>query len=205
MNSMKNLFLVAAAVAMTLFCACSETVNYGPKIEKSVEVENFSSLDMKGVANIEFKSSDTCSVYISGDSLLVVGTDIKVEDGVLKIAQQKNLKVNGQKPELTIIINAPTLQKLNLEGVGSFTCIDTLRTDGFMEIDLGGVGEYNLSAACQKLDCDIDGVGSFTLNVDVDTLNLEGDGVGEITVNGRAGVLNKKCHGIGAMNDNTKR
>ncbi len=133
------------------------------------QVSGFSEISVSGRHNVYITMSNTESLKLEGDADAISEIETKVENGVLKIRNKKQLK-NSNKwnniGKVNIYIRAKSLNNLVLSGSGN------------VEVN-GKVKSANLSNT-------ISGSGSMSLNIDVENYVAVISGSGEITAKGNA-------------------
>jgi hypothetical protein len=146
---------------------------------KSVVVSAFTSIVSSAIANIVFTQGNTTSVVVKGDADAVNRTKVNVQNNKLVISTNgKN--VNNNSSDVTIYVTAPSLQDVDLSGVGT------------MKID----GKYKGNDLNMKVN------GTYTVNapnLDVKNVNVTGNGVGNVTLGGKAQNANFDNNGVGKI------
>ena len=191
---MKAIFrkLVWSALTITLCAACSsssratnnERDDEGTTsrtivlCSNTISVSNFNSIDNKGVGNLKIvQTSGDYYMKIGGDRRLVQGTMTKVSEGKLYIWQE--LRDKHAKGSLWIEIGMPSLQSINLQGVGGVS-INGL-DQGKLTVETSGVGNVSITRLkCTDLVVDCRGVGNVTLSGSAVNVTLNSRGVGNI-------------------------
>lgn len=158
-------------------------------ITQTVDVTGFSSICMEVVGDIHFTPSETYAVEIEGPAYYVKILSAVVSKGKLTISTHSKTCTDDNKIKNVVIrISAPTLDKVEIDGVGSFVCKEKLTAQHFKAL-MNGVGSITLKdLECNSARLQMNGVG----NIDA-VINCKGklvadcDGVGKITVSGTAG------------------
>lgn len=193
MKSSKLFFTIMAACLVMTSCAKHKNV----QITRNYEVQAFQAIDLDGIANIIYTQGDSFAVRAEGDSVQITRTDIKVEDGCLKIRQQNG---KGDKQQVDIYITTPTLVKVEMDGVGSFKSQKPVTFANDLKIEAEGVGSVEISdLTCKTLDFDQEGVGSSTLKVKCETAIFHCEGVGSCDLDINADILKVKSEGVGTV------
>lgn len=193
---MKTFMSIIASVLVMTSCAkpveVEKTENY--------QVEPFTCISMSGVGNIIYTQGDYC-FRAEGDSSLIARTEITYKDGCLYIDQKKGQET---KNSVNFYISAPTLTKVESQGVGTFEAKKSVvfdndfkfESDGVGSVRISdltcqnfkfhqeGVGASNVKVKCQKATFESEGVGACDLEIEADTLHITSDGVGAVKVKG---------------------
>lgn len=160
-------------------------------------VENYSAIEMDGVAQVYFTQADTYSLRITGSERLVKATQTEVRNHTLYIDQEK---VKSNRGKISIFISAPLLDKVAFDGVGAFRCEERLDADD-IRFEIDGVGKVSVADLhCRSLLVEMDGVGSADIHVDCRDLTASLDGVGKMTLSGKAGRAEIHKDGVGICN-----
>ena len=136
-------------------------------------VENYSAIEMDGVAQVYFTQAETYSLRITGSERLVKATRTEVRNHTLCIDQEK---VKSNRGKISIFISAPRLDKVAFDGVGAFICEERLDADD-IRFEIDGVGKAR-RRALRDLTASLDGVGKMTLSGKAGRAEIHKDGVG---------------------------
>ncbi len=196
---MKKFLTMVVFAAMIVMTGCAKSGKAGKVV--NYEAQPFTQVQMDGVGNIIFTQGSDYSVRVEGDSVLISKTSVTFENGLMKVTQEPNVK---PKKGLDFYITAPSLQKVESNGVGSFEStsevnfdnnfmfesngVGTIKIKNFtcknFKYDQEGVGSSELSIKCQNAYISSAGVGSCKLEIEADTLRISVDGVGSVKVKG---------------------
>lgn len=193
---MKTLFLTLIGIlAMGSLASCM--AGNDKKMTEERRAENYSAIEMDGVAQVYFTQADTFSLRITGSERLVKATRTEVRNHTLCIDQEH---IKSNKGKISIFISAPQLNKVAFDGVGAFHCDERLTADDIcFEID--GVGAVTVAdLQCRSLHVSMDGVGKTDMHVDCQDLKADLDGVGKMTLSGKAGRADIRKDGVGICN-----
>jgi len=132
------------------------------------QVSGFSGITISGRHNVYITMGNTESLRLEGDATAINEIETKVEDGVLKIRNKKQMNTRSwnNTGKVNIYIQAKSLNNLVLSGSGN------------VEVN-GKVKSANLSNT-------ISGSGSIAVNMDVENYNAVISGSGEISAKGYA-------------------
>lgn len=174
------------------------------RVNEVRKVDDFSSIRIKAVANVEFTQGDKFSLRLEGKEKWVKLTTTEVKDGCLiidfKRGEKRSVKnINGLK----LYVTAPTLEEVELTGVGSLECKEPLKLDDFT-LRISGVGSAEVDdLTCRRFTVSLSGVGDAEVNVDCDYLKARMSGIGSLELRGNADEADISRSGIGSVN--TKR
>lgn len=194
----KILFALAAIVSMMSVTSCMARSSK-ETVSENREVTPFHSILVESVGSVHFTQGEDFSLRMEGDKELIAKMTSYVKDETLYIDTQKGKKIRGNV-KLDIYITAPTLEKVDFDGVGSFSCKEPLKAEDIcFEID--GVGKVSIDdLQCRSLNLNFDGVGKADIHVRCEQLKADIDGVGKVTLSGSAGQADIRKDGIGFFN-----
>ncbi len=132
------------------------------------QVSGFSGITISGRHNVYITMGNTESLRLEGDADAINEIETKVESGVLKIRNKKQMNTRSwnNTGKVNIYIQAKSLNNIVLSGSGN------------VEVD-GKLKTANLNNT-------ISGSGSIELNIDVENYNAVISGSGEISAKGNA-------------------
>ncbi len=197
--------IIGIIVALVLaFAGAAGALAQNEQVSEVRKVDDFSSIRIKSVANVEFSQGDKYSLRLEGKEKWVKLTTTEVKNGCLVIdferGEKRSVKnINGLK----LYVTAPTLEVVELTGVGSLECKEPLKLDDFT-LRINGVGSAEVAdLTCHRFTVSLNGVGDAEVNVDCDYLKARMGGVGNLELRGSAGEADVSRSGIGSLN--TKR
>lgn len=190
---MRTIFLTLIGIlAMGNLASCMAGNDRDTTEER--RVENYSAIEMDGVAQVYFTQAETYSLRITGSERLVKATRTEVRNHTLCIDQEK---VKSNRGKISIFISAPRLDKVAFDGVGAFRCEERLDADD-IRFEIDGVGKVSVADLhCRSLLVEMDGVGSADIHADCRDLTASLDGVGKMTLSGKAGRAEIHKDGVG--------
>ena len=197
--------IIGVIIALLLaFAGAIGALAQDERVSEVRKVDDFSSIRIKAVANVEFTQGDKYSFRLEGKEKWVKLTTTEVKDGCLiidfKRGEKRSVKnINGLK----LYVTAPTLEEVELTGVGSLECKEPLKLDDFT-LRISGVGSAEVAdLTCRRFTVSLNGVGDAEVNVDCDYLKARMGGVGSLELRGSADEADISRSGIGSVN--TKR
>lgn len=132
------------------------------------QVSGFSGITISGRHNVYITMGNSESLRLEGDANAINEIETKVEDGVLKIRNKKQMNTRSwnNTGKVNIYIQAKSLNNLVLSGSGNV--------------------EVNGKVKSANLNNTISGSGSIGVNIDVENYNAVISGSGEISAKGYA-------------------
>ena len=196
--------IIGIIVALVLaFAGAAGALAQNEQVSEVRKVDDFSSIRIKSVANVEFTQGDKYSLRLEGKEKWVKLTTTEVKNGYLVISFKKGEKSVKNINGLKLYVTAPTLEAVELTGVGSLECKEPLKLDDFT-LRINGVGSAEVAdLTCHRFTVSLNGVGDAEVNVDCDYLKARMGGVGNLELRGSAGEADVSRSGIGSLN--TKR
>ena len=184
--------------------------------------QSFDAIRLDTYGDVFIMQADSQTIHISGPQKMVKKVDFKVRDGELVVSSALNINIGvGATKNVTIVITAPDIARLDFSGAGDFTCNGLtlnhdlhMLTQGAGDINIAdlqcenfnlkfqGVGEFKgVNLQCENIDVNASGVGSANLNVQCrNTLAVNLSGVGSVSVTGTTKYLDLQHDGIGSVN-----
>ena len=196
--------IIGIIVALVLaFAGAAGALAQNEQVSEVRKVDDFSSIRITSVANVIFTQGDDCSLRLEGKEKWVKLTTTEVKNGYLVISFKKGEKSVKNINGLKLYVTAPTLEAVELTGVGSLECKEPLKLDDFT-LRINGVGSAEVAdLTCHRFTVSLNGVGDAEVNVDCDYLKARMGGVGSLELRGSAGEADVSRSGIGSVN--TKR
>lgn len=196
--------IIGIIVALVLaFAGAAGALAQNEQVSEVRKVDDFSSIRITSVANVIFTQGDDCSLRLEGKEKWVKLTTTEVKNGYLVISFKKGEKSVKNINGLKLYVTAPTLEAVELTGVGSLECKEPLKLDDFT-LRINGVGSAEVAdLTCHRFTVSLNGVGDADVNVDCDYLKARMGGVGSLELRGSAGEADVSRSGIGSLN--TKR
>lgn len=138
------------------------------KTDDERQVSGFSGITISGRHNVYITMGNTESLRLEGDAAAINEIETKVEDGVLKIRNKKQMNTRSwnNTGKVNIYIQAKSLNSLVLSGSGNV--------------------EVNGKVKSASLNNTISGSGSIAVNMDVENYNAVISGSGEVSAKGYA-------------------
>lgn len=198
-----NTHIIGFVVALTLafLAAIGAWAADNDHVTQTRKVDNFTRIEVTAVANLYFTQGETVSLRIEGREKYVNLTTTEVKNGKLRIGMSdKGKKRKGNKNGVDIYLTAPTLERVNFTGVGSFVSKEAVRV-GDIDFYISGVGSMELKDLhCDRLGLYVSGVGEADVNVQADHIDATLSGVGSVTLEGKTRTADISKGGIGSMN-----
>lgn len=167
----------------------------GPVKEKSVSLENFSSISIEGPIDVRFFYAEEPRAEIKASESVLDYVEVIQDGQEVKIRYSKDVKVNvGNQTDIDIY--SPAIRKVVVLGSGEF-CADRIAQESveFLVAGSGDVNVYELES--DEASMVVTGSGDIcTDNIKVGKLALQVVGSGDIKVNGEAEKLD--CGVVGS-------
>ena len=218
--------LLALAVSTVKNCNENDCDNYGDTT-CTAKVDSFNKIVAHGVASVFFTQGNEFNIEIEGDKisveclkLEVINRTLHISDDTNKLDENNNKKHwwqyffnfnsnynEGRSHRINIYITAPDLEKVQMEGVGSFHIKDELTVDHGLDFNSNGVGSISLnSVSCGYAEIHHNGVGSLSINnFECDNnIYIDKGGVGSANINLKAQDVWLNSSGVGSVTLNTK-
>lgn len=175
MNKIKALLLLLVTIATATSCTYAQKQQLATN--KTFPIQSFTSVEVNIVGNVIYNQSNNTSVRAEGNEELVNRLLVKEKNGKLEIDLQEKLN-KKKKKKLTVYISSPTIEMIEMDGVGNFEMEGNVKTPN-LEIDFEGVGNFKAMALESKaIEVEYEGVGNITLGGTTDFLDLTFTGVG---------------------------
>lgn len=192
---MKKFLTMMAFAAMIVMTGCAKSVK-GEKVV-NYETQPFTQIEMNGVGNVFFTQGNDYSVRVEGDSIMISKTMVTFENGLMKVTQKPNTK---SKNGLNFYVTAPSLQKVESNGVGTFESTSEVRFDNHFMFESNGVGSVKIkNFTCKNFKYDQEGVGSSDLSVQCENAYISSSGVGSCKLEIEADSLRISVDGVGSV------
>lgn len=225
MTANPKLWLSAVLIATLALSGCREhDVERGRIVDETREVDEFTSISLRGSAELRVKIGAARSVAIEGPERTLKRLSTEVDGGTLYIHTSSREWVfpGGGNQRLLIKVTTPQLSELRIEGGndvrlqgfnGGSSTIDIegaahLKADGRLDdliVHMAGAGHAdlkNLVAGNAKIT--VDGVGSVYVH-STKTLDATMNGVGAILYSGSPREVNTSMNGVGTISRDRDR
>ena len=196
---MKHLKVLLLALLLVVIAASCTFAQKRELTNKTFPIESFTSVKFEAVANIIFTQSNKVSVSVEGDKEMVDKLRITEENGILKIVHDNKYRAKNKK-NLTIYISSPSIDEINIDGVGNWTMKGRVKAES-LKIDFEGVGNLEaLELESNNIKVTYEGVGNLVLGGTTDYLEMKSEGVG--TINTQKLIAKKavvRSSGVGSV------
>ena len=137
-----------------------DSKKWGKVITKTLDLTEFTHINLAGNADIKFRQGDAVSVEAYGNELAIEGNDIRVEDGILLV--EKKPDADRKLPSIKLTITAPTLESIHVAGAGDIEMKDTIELSNDLNITIAGAGDVDIDRLkCQNFCLQISGAGDI--------------------------------------------
>ncbi|MFO7722707.1 MAG: head GIN domain-containing protein [Bacteroidales bacterium] len=178
------LLVVAAILFAVRFCDNNLTrigkskAGDGNVIRREMHVEApFTAIRVSGSVNVFYRQDATSKIEIVVDSNLLEYIEIEIDEETLEIRQKMNLRFTTP---VKLLVSAPDLRKITVDGAAEVHIPDTLYTDHFT-LDIRGAGMAKLLLDCNQLSTVISGAGEIQAKGRADRAISQINGAGKLT------------------------
>jgi len=177
----KNISILLILACISLFSySCSFLGNCvdgeGKIIEKTLQLDKFSKIELSGSTKVYIKEGNTQSVRIKAQSNLIELLNTAIIDGEWDIQFSECIKT---KETIEIYIVIPLVEKLEIKGSGEIISDGTLSNDK-LELEIKGSGEMELIINAKDLISKIAGSGDLKLKGETEKHSISIKGSGDI-------------------------
>jgi len=151
----------------------------GNMITRTVNVQPFDQVDVKGVFSVKLAQGNKEEVRIEADDNLQDYFEVKNEGSKLTVSMKKDMNYNSKKG-IKIYISFKKIKSMGLKTVGDVS------SEGSLSFD--------------NLDIDNKSVGSVDLKLTAQSINLDNKSVGDVVLNGKANSAVIKNKSVGSVN-----
>jgi hypothetical protein len=151
----------------------------GNMITRTVNVQPFDQVDVKGVFSVKLAQGNKEEVRIEADDNLQDYFEVKNEGSKLTVSMKKDMNYNSKKG-IKIYISFKKIKSMGLKTVGDVS------SEGSLSFD--------------NLDIDNKSVGSVDLKLTAQSINLDNKSVGDVVLNGKANSAVIKNKSVGSLN-----
>ena len=177
---MKNtkLFMSAIAIASLFISSCTKDYmnisGIGPITTKTIQVDNFSAIDMEGVSDVYITYGTEQKVSVTGHANIISRIQTDVSNGTWYIELERG---NYGQYELSYHLTLPLIEEIRSSGTGN-VIINEFPAQEDLSVKLIGTGSFKGFPMLVN-DCDIDISGSGNAEVSVESnleVNIDGSG-----------------------------
>ncbi len=156
------------------------------------ELESLKGVDVEGVVDVYFKQTDTTHIVVVGNTKVMDSYRYTLKDGVLKIAYANEEARRAKLPVMYLYVNAPTLEKAMLSGVGDLYVENPVVQAEDLDIMVSSNGDVEIfdSFTCGNFDININGSGDLDIE-HIDCMDSR------ILISGAGDVKIKKMKSLG--------
>lgn len=200
------IFAVCAAFIAVCFSGCV-AVNFSDfnavagkgDLEKyEFRVGGYSGIKANGLYEIRYYAASSNTVTLEVQPNLREYFIVEVISGDLVVRTTRRISPNsGKTPVLTV--SAPVLNRVSIEGVGTFTAYNKMTADSFA-LNISGAGSGKAELDVKSLFVDLSGTGSFELSGRADSADLTMSGAGELkALSLQTQTANVNLSGVGTV------
>lgn len=196
---MKKAKLLLSALLIIMIATSCTFAQKSELANKTYPIQNFKSVKSDAVANIIYTQSSSVSARVEGDKELVDKLTITEQNGVLNIGHKVKFTTKNKR-KLTIYISSPTIEAIDVEGVGNWTMKGEVKSND-LKINFDGVGNFEaLELESNNIKASYGGVGNLTLGGTTESVEITYQGVGNVKAdNLKAQKAIIKSSGVGSV------
>lgn len=178
---MKNLKLLLSALFIIIIASSCTYAQKKASTNKTFPIQSFSSVKSEVIGNVIYTQSKNVSARAEGDKEMVDNLIITDRNGELKIYHDSKFSTkNKSKKNLTIYLSSPSINEIDVEGVGNWNMKGIVKADN-LKIDFEGVGNFEaLELQSHNIIASYEGVGNLILGGTTDFVEVKSEGVGNI-------------------------
>jgi hypothetical protein len=182
------------ALGATLAGCASDS---GPVRTENRTVESFHAIELRGAAEMQVEVGKGPAVSIAAGERVLQGTSTQVRDGVLVVLIRERGGWFQRGPAAKLIVQAPTLDSVEISGAGEFTLHDIAGDK--LSIAVQGAGSLDATGKVGQLTARIDGAGKVDLaRLSATDAQVAVNGAGSLDVN-VSGTLQAEVNGVGSI------
>ena len=221
----QNILIITLALLSAVSCRFARAVagnepvlligENAPGSTVEYPVADFSAIEVNVPCEIDYFTSQTPSVVVSGPENIVSKIEVTTVDGTLKIGLPDRVRIRG---DIDVKVSSPTLSSLKISGAAEFEAVApvvpddlTLQVNGAAEVSLKRISARDIRVTCNGAsDLDLEGVECNALMVEINgagdlevealdcgTVSVNISGAGDVKVGGRAKSADLEIHGAG--------
>lgn len=208
---MKKLKILLSTLLLVAFATSCTHAQKRVIINKTYPVQSFSSIKSNAVANVIYVQSNKISVRVEGDKEMIDKLNVTVKRDALRIDLKGRFKSKSNK-NLTIYINSPSINEIEVDGVGNWYLKGKIKTND-LNINFKGVGNFEATTLeSHTIKASYEGVGNLTLGGTTNFVEIRSEGVGRINtqkliankaVVNSSGVGSVKCYASESIDINS--
>lgn len=170
----------------------------GPVVSKTFEdLKDFDAIEINGQADVTFTQSAAYEVTLHTQENILDYVDYHLEGTTLVIQLKDRRTARAEKYDL--VIQAPDLRKIEVNGAADLKMPAGLRTKGDLAVEVNGAGDLDFAGIrCNSLKMTANGAADITASaLDVQSLKVEVNGAGDVNLDGQAGDASLSVNGAG--------
>ena len=182
----KTIILIGLFIFAANASAQSRIKGNGNVTTKKITTSSYDKVSIAGFYDVDLMAGSEGNITIEGEENLLQYVNIEVENGTLRIATKKGIKISPSMNK-GILVKVPfeSLQGVSVAGSGDVNSKSTIKTSNF-EAKITGSGDMKLDLDATEVDAKVTGSGdmklignatNFTCNVtgsgDIDAFSLE--------------------------------
>lgn len=201
-----TLFFATVALLASLLCACNVNINgdsngkkvegTGDLIEKTIQIDKFTAMNIEGQAEIKVTYGTTQSVKVRAQENILELLDFTVTNEKLTIGTKSNYSIKNSKGIFIEIVTPNAITSYDISGAGEVTVSGKPQQD--LNIQIAGAADFDTNdLEVENVSIDIAGAADCKVKA-VKTLNVSIAGTGSVAYKGNP-TVSKSIAGIGSV------
>jgi|GEM_PF-3398577 len=189
MKTTGKFFTIIAAGLLMASCVVGtgKTIDYGEV--KTVDLHSdsipyFNGINVKGVATVNLKQSDSLSIDIKAPEKIMEVLKVEVRGTTLFVEQEETAEFRDiQIKDVVVNVKCPDIKSLEVKGVGDINALNDIKTSRLF-VEVKGVGDIDLrDVKCDTIECYLKGTGDIEMeNIEATLAKIEVKGTGDAEV-----------------------
>lgn len=149
----------------------------GPSVEKTLNLDDFSGLQLTLAADVFLTQGNKQSVRVVGQQNIIDLIETEVKNDVWKIKTSQNIR---SYDNLKFYITIPSLHYARISGSGDIITENHFRGCKDLTVGVSGSGNLRIMADAQNVDLGISGSGDVELEGNANNLEIHVSGSGDV-------------------------
>ncbi len=159
----KTTLLIGLFLSSAALFAQDKIKGNGNVITKKVTTGSYDKVQVAGFYDVTLVAGNEGTIVVKGEENLLDHVSITVEDGALKIATEKGVKISpSQGHDIVLTVPFESLSEVSLAGSGDIRSESKIAASKF-ETKLTGSGDIKLTVDAKEVDATVTGSGDMTL------------------------------------------
>lgn len=152
--------------------AFGESFDHKGDYVKQFDVANFRKINIAGAFLVKIQKGDTFKVVADGREKEVDELEVTVEDGQLRVQNQRNRKLFGNNQRVGLTITMPTVETIDLSGA-TLSRVTGFKNINDLKVGIAGASKTLIDIDIQRLDLNVSGASKVELRGSANTLDAD--------------------------------